>query len=344
MISSNVFEFLSACYLGVVEEGESLVKTPFQKLISEKRSLAGIKIVSITSIITYLIFLIIGFVLKNQIIWLNNFVKGFAWIILISICLHLIIKEKNSKLALLFFCVSGLLGVITFNLELNDPFLPLLTGLFGLSSLIKMKKDDNDIPEQMKKVVINSSFFDLIKASFLGILSSIVMAIIPSMSPSQVGLISEDINSIKKNRNELKIASMTSINISDNLLSLIALISIGKGRSGVVEKIGELIELSTNNYFIILFLGFLACVISSFLLIKFAELFSKKINLLNNKIMRNIILFFVFGLTFSINGFYGLLILFASTIIGYYCNKYLVSRTHLLGSLVIPTVLFYLSF
>lgn len=341
LISSNIFEFLSACYLGVPEEGEALAKLPLQNLLLNKRSLVAMKIVAFTSIITYALFLGIGMFLQEIITFVYFAVKDFAWIILVAICTHLIIKEKNISLALLFFSLSGILGLITFNIELNEPFLPLLTGLFGLSGLVFSQDKKETIPTQMKQVVVESSFFELLKASAIGIIGSIIMAIVPSMSPSQVGLITEEFKNGRKN-DELKIASMTSINISDNVLSLIALVSIGKGRSGVVEKIGELITIDNSNYYILLFCGFLACVIGSYFLIKTSIFVSKKTEWFNNKYVTYGVITFVTILTFLFNGFAGLIILSLSTILGYFCVKNNVRRSQLLGCLVIPTILFYI--
>ncbi|MBN1923656.1 MAG: tripartite tricarboxylate transporter permease [Nanoarchaeota archaeon] len=342
LISSNVFEFLSTCYLGVPEEGESLTRMPLHNLLMDKRGLAGMKIVAYSSIITYCVFLIFGALLHQEISLIYSFVKNYAWTIMAGIALHLIIKDKSIRLAALFFTLSGILGVITFNLNLKDPFLPLLTGFFGISSLIDLKNENNNIPKQMNKVVVESSFSELLKASIIGIISSIIMAIVPSMSPSQVGLVSEEFKKTKTS-DELKIASMTSINIADNILSLIALTAINKARSGVIEKIGGLIELSFNNYYLLLITGFFACTASCFLLIKTAKRVSKHVYIFNNKLTKLSVIIFVASLCLYFNGLPGLLILFTASIIGYYCIRLNVRRSQLLGCLVVPTIIFYLS-
>lgn len=340
LVASNIFDFLAACYLGVPEEGEVLARMPLHKLLLDKRSLAGMKIVAYTSVITYAVFLGIGIILKDVISVIYYAIKSYAWIILAGICLHLIIKEKNSRLALAFFAVSGLLGIITFNTGLNDPFLPMLTGLFGFGSLLFSAKTSERIPKQMSKVVIDSDFFDLLKASLLGIVGSIIMALVPSMSPSQVGLLTEDFKGEKSD--EATIASMSSINIADLVLSLMALLTIGKGRSGVVEKIGEILTINNETYYLLLFTGFLSCIISSYLLLKFAIFVSQRTKLLQNKWVNYSVIIFVSLLTLFIDGPIGILILLAATMIGYLCDRSKVRKSQLLGCLVVPTIIFYL--
>jgi putative membrane protein len=308
----------------------------------EKRGLAGMKVVAYSSVITYSIFLMLGLLLKNQIMSIYFFVKDYVWVLLAGISLHLIIKEKSIRKAALFFGLSGLLGLFSFNSGINDPFLPLLTGLFGLSSLVEFKNKKERVPAQMKRVVIRSSFSEIIKASLIGLIGSIIMAIVPSMSPSQVGLLTEEFKKTKTS-DELKVAGMTSINISDNILSLIALVSINKSRSGVIEKISSLISLNLDNYYLLLFTGFIACVISSWLLIEAARIASNKADWFNNKKLKVSIIIFVSLMTLLIDGFIGLIILALATTLGYYCIKKDVRRSQLLGCLVIPTIIFYLS-
>jgi len=167
------------------------------------------------------------------------------------------------------------------------------------------------------------------------------MALIPAMSPSQVGLVMEEFENNKKSI-EQKIAGITSINISDNILSLIALISISKARSGVVEKISQLITITDNEYYYLLFAGIISCIAGAVILEKTTIFISRKIHLVDyDKLSKGVIIFITLLVAF-ITGWKGILILAASSFLGYYCIKKEVRRNQLLGSLVIPTILFYI--
>ncbi len=341
LIVSNIFEFVSACYLGLPEEGESLATYPLHELLMNKKSLAGMRIVGYTSIITVSILAGIGLLLKESIALIYNSIKSYAWIFLLIMSLHLLIKEKKKKTALIIFLTSGVLGIINFNIGLSDPFLPMLTGLFGISSLITGIKNEISIPEQMKQVVVRINFWEMLKTTFLGIISSIIMALIPAVTPSQVGLIMEEFKN-KKTSIEKKITGITSINISDTILSLIALISINKARSGVVEKISTIISVTNKEYHILLFSGVASCIIGVLILEKTAIFISKNIHKIDYEKLSKGVIIFITLLVSYITGVKGIIILLLSTGIGYYCIKKDVRRSQLLGCLVIPTILFYL--
>ncbi len=338
VISSNIFEFISTCYLGVPEEGEVLVKSPFHRLVLDGRSLVGIKIAGFSVLMTYSIMLILEWLLRNTISGIFQEVRRFGWAILVAMSLHLIIKEKKTTYAVLFFMLSGLLGYMAFNLELNDPFLPLLSGLFGLSTIL-FNEGGEKVPSQMKMVAVESGFLDIMKSTLKGIASSIVMAVVPSVSPSQVGLISNEF--FGKDNDEGTIANIASINIADNLLSLMALITIGKGRSGTIEKIGHISNANTV-YYELLFYGLITAILSVVIMNKIASCMAIRIDILNSKYVKLNIATFIAILTLYIDGIKGLGVLVVATLIGLACNKKKVRMTHLLGSLVIPTIVYYL--
>ncbi len=338
ILSSNVFEFISTCYLGVPEEGEVLVKSPFHKLVLDGRSLVGIKVAGFSVLMTYSVMLIVEWLLRDTIEGLFTGIRPFGWAILVAMSLHLILKERKTIHAIIFFTLSGMLGYTTFNIGLKDPFLPLLSGLFGLSTIL-FSDNTEKIPSQMNMVAVESGFIDIMRSTMKGIISSIIMAIVPSVSPSQVGLISEEF--FGRDNDEGTIANIASINIADNLLSLMALITIGKGRSGTIEKIGQIAN-SETIYYELLFYGLLTTVISVVIMNKVAHYFSKKINILNSLYIKIGIATIILLLTASINGLMGIGVLIVATILGRECNKRKIRMTHLLGSLVIPTIMYYL--
>ncbi len=65
------------------------------------------------------------------------YIKAVMFFILIFVSAYLVLREKESRLpALMIFLLSGFLGLATLNLPIKESLLPLLTGLFGSSSLI----------------------------------------------------------------------------------------------------------------------------------------------------------------------------------------------------------------
>jgi TctA family transporter len=336
LLSSNVFEFLSAAYLNVPKEGEVLLKGAFLRFLFSGRMDCAAKIIAYSAIITYSISMILGLLLGNFISFASNYLSKYSWILLIIMSALIISKQKKWHLALAFFLASGILGFIAFNINLNEPFLPLLTGMFGISSLL-INPSKNSAPSQLKKAAVESGFFELLKESLIGIISSIFMMLIPSISPSQVGFFSSNFKN-----DESKVALMASINIADVVLSLTTFFYIQKARNGTIEKIGQALNIGLKEYHLLLFFGFFALLISCIISIKINKKLGENIGLIGSKYFRMGIIIFVSLLAFFFDQFLGLFLLAASTLLGFLLIKNDVRPVNLMGSLAIPTILFFI--
>jgi TctA family transporter len=83
-------------------------------------------------------------------------------------------------------------------------------------------------------------------------------------------------------------------------------------------------------------------IISYYLVIKMAGLINKKISSINYSRFSLITLTFIGILVTVINGWIGLLIFVICTILGRIAIKKKINKSHLLASLVIPTISYYL--
>ena len=226
--------------------------------------------------------------------------------------------------------------MITFNVNLTEPFLPLLTGMFGLSGLIINSKN-NPAPNQLENTAVESGFFELLKVSIIGILASIVMMLVPSISPSQIGFFAA-----KYKDDELKVASLASINIADVILSLSTFFYISKARSGVVEKIGQALTIGLNEYYLMIIAGFFALLLSCFLAVKVNKKLSDNLGIISSKYFKTGIIVFVSLLTIYFDGLMGIIILAVSTILGVIVLKNDARPVNLMGSLAVPTIIFFI--
>jgi len=256
--------------------------------------------------------------------------------LLLAISIIIIIKQKRWLIALSFFLASGLLGYVSFNINLNEPFLPLLTGMFGINSLI-YGSSKNSAPSQLEKSVVESNFFDFFKISILGVFSSIFMMLVPAISPSQIGFFASNYKN-----DELKIASMASINIADVILSLTTFFYINKARNGTIEKIGQALTIGLKEYHLLIFFGFFALIFSCLIALKINKKLGENIDLINSKYFKFGIIIFIILLTIFFDGFMGLFILAASTFLGFLLIKKNVRPINLMGSLALPTILFFI--
>jgi putative membrane protein len=208
--------------------------------------------------------------------------------------------------------------------------------MFGISSLI-FGSQKNSAPNQLQKTAVESGFFEFFKVSIIGVFSSIFMMLIPAISPSQIGFFSSNYKD-----DELKVASMASINIADVILSLTTFFYIGKARNGTIEKIGQALTIDLKKYSLIMFFGFFALIISCLLALRINKKLGENIGFVGSKYFKFGIIIFVTLLTLFFDGIIGLIILAISALIGILLIKCNIRPINLMGSLALPTILFFI--
>ena len=253
-------------------------------------------------------------------------------------------SEKDKKLwALIIFLLAGFLGVASLNLNLKEPLLPLLTGLFGASGIILSIKQKIKIPKQqitpLKKIKLNKK--SLINAVSASVISSPFMAVLPGLGSSQAAIIgSKVIGDLDQKEFLFLLGAINTIVMG---LSFIVLYSIQKTRTGAAVAVSKLIENFTFDILlIILTVVIISGICAFFITIYFSRIIAKKINKIEYSKLSIIVLIILVCITFYFTGLLGFLVLAVSTALGITTVLLRVKRIHLMGCLLIPTILFYL--
>jgi len=348
-VSANFFEFIKAMILGVPEESTALSVMPIHELMLQKRGLEVLTLVSTGCLGSLLISILLlpVLVLVNPLI--HNAVKQLIPAILISLSLHLILKERKPariKHAIILFFLAGALGIITFNLRLNQPFLPLLTGLFGLGVIMESLINKAGLPAQMRSVAIELDKKSVLKSLSVSVVAASVLSYVPAIGPAQSTLIAEELRDKKRPRYQQArefIISVAGINTADVFFSLTALFTINKARSGVLVVIKEIMPVLNIHFFLTLLSALiLSGIISYFAFNKVGSFLLKRVHKISVVKLNAFVVLFVSLITLVSDGLVGLVILFVGGLIGYYAVKKGVRKSHAMSTLTLPTILWYL--
>ena len=245
--------------------------------------------------------------------------------------------------------MSGFLGIASLNLDIKEPLLPLLTGLFGASNIILSIKQKTIIPEQkttpIKNIKLSRKSFA--KSLLASAISAPFTSFLPGLGASQAALIGKYFINIKDQREFLFL--LGAINTIVMGLSFIAFYSINKTRTGAAVAISQLIpDINISNLYIIILTIIISSLISFFLTIFISKLISKNIHKIPynklSKIILSVLILVIF--IFSDPTIEGKLISFlvflTSTSLGIFTISSNIKRMHLMGCLLVPTILFYL--
>jgi putative membrane protein len=344
VVVHSFMDFIPSIFLGAPEDATALGVLPGHLLLLKGRGYRALKLTIIGGIGTFLISLVI---IPFVFLWLE---KSYAIIsqliapILIAFSTLFILQENKLKKiiwATIIFLLAGTLGLLTLNyVSLKQPLFPLLSGLFGTSTLIISLLNKQKIPAQKTDDKIawltKSRLSDYAKAA----LSSLFVSILPAVGAAQAAVISRAFTKYK-NREEFLVV-IGGINTAVALFTLTTLFLIGKTRTGVMAVLANIIELNLHQYLFLLAVCFVAMAFGVFFSLRIGKWTAENITRINYRKLSLGIITFLSILAIWFSGLLGLYILITATAIGMLAPLANVKRIHLMACLVIPVVLYYI--
>jgi len=341
-ITHTFIDFIPAVFLGAPDEDTGLGILPGHEFLLKGQGHQAIKLTTIGSAIAIFSLIILVPIFLFFIPKIYPFIERMLGLFLIWIVILLILHEKESKIkAVIIFVLAGFLGLASFNLNIQQPLLPLLTGLFGASTIINSIRTKTQIPPQkIEKLDIKKK--DIIKPTISTAIISPFCSFFPGLGSSQAAIIGSEIMG-KLNREQFLIL-LGSINTLVMSMSFVTLFLIQKSRTGAAATISQITQLSFTNLIWILITILLTTLIAIPLTLQISKLFAKNIHKIPYTKLSITILLFLTAITILFSGFLGFLIFLTATFLGLTCIEFQTRRSFLMGAILIPTILFYLLF
>lgn len=341
--TSNTFlDAIPSSYLGAPEEGTALGILPMHRLLLQGKGHEAVFLTVLGGIGALILGVLLIPLLIPTIKIVFPFLKSAIVYILIISSIFLIYREKNSRFyAIIVFLLAGILGMITLNFpNLPQPLFPLFSGLFGISTLVISLNSNQKIPKQ----IITSPKIDkktILKTIPTSVFSGGLVSTLPAMGSSQAAIIgSSIIGKIGSNGFLIMIGGINTVNF---ILSFLSLWLLDKARNGAVVAISKILPNITMKEFILFVsIAMISAGFAAILTLYISKIFANYIGRLNYQILILSIISFIMFLVILISGFYGFLILIVGTFIGIIPTLRNIGKNHLMGSLMLPIILFYL--
>lgn len=360
-ISQTFFDAIPAIFLGAPDSEAALTVLPGQRLMLEGRGIEAVRLSAFGSACS----VVMAMLLVYPISWIfssyYDYLTKYVGVVLLLIALLMIKSEhgpqiegqgslvhlKYKAIAALLFLTSGVLGIFAFDHEeiLASPLglepqvlLPLLSGIFGASSLIMSLSTNSEIPEQ-KETKIKVPLSALARAVVTGCLGGSVVAWIPGVSPT-VAAITARLGS--PSSAEEFLVSIAGVNTANALFSLVALYVIGKPRSGAAAAIQQLMNLDQNTLAQMMIMILVVAIASYIAAIASAQAAARIISRLNYRLLCVGVLGFLTAMTLAFAGLFGLFIFFLSIVVGLVAPVAGIRKTHAMGVLMLPLIVRYL--
>ena len=341
-ICHSFLDFIPSIFLGAPDEDTALSILPGHELLLKGKGYEAVILTAYGGVIAILIIILLTplFILFLPAVY--SYVKLFVPFILIVASASLILGDKNKRvLALIVFALSGFLGIATLNIQMKEPLLPLLTGLFGSSSLITSIMKKTKLPKQrivkLRDVRIKlKKIWKVILASFI---ASPLCSFLPALGSSQAAILGSEIAGKKLDEKGFLVL-LGSVNTIVMGLSFATLYAIQKSRTGSAVAVSKLLEnFSLAHLGVIMLAVLITGIIAFFLAIFLAKIFCRTIMKINYSKLSFFILLFIIVVVIIFSGWLGLLVFIVSTATGLIAILLGVRRTHLMGCLLIPSII-----
>jgi len=342
-ITHTFVDFVPSIFLGAPDEDNFLSILPGHQMLIKGNAYSAVILTLYGSLIAIGLILI----LTPLFLFFLSKVYPYAQIvmpyILLIACFFLIYFEKNNRLmAIIIFLLAGFLGYATLNLPIKENLLPMFTGLFGISSLITSIVKKQKIPSQkiipLKNITLPKKSF--LKAISASIIASPLCSFLPGLGSGQAAVIgSEVIGELNQKEFLILLGAVNTLVVG---LSFITLYTINRTRTGVAVAISKLIDLTLGDIYVIIATIAIVGLLSFFITIKISKLFARRIDKINYRNLSLIIIAILVAIILFFTGWLGLLVALISSCLGLTCILLGIRRTHLMGCLLIPALLFYL--
>jgi len=337
-LTHTFVDFIPSIFLGCPDTDTELSVLPGHELLKKGLGHEAISLTAYGSLAAVFILILISFPAIFLISKTYETIRLVLPYLLIAASIILISLEKKRLLALFVFLLSGLLGWSVLNLDqLKEPLLPLLTGLFGASMLILTIKSKTKIPKQK----ITKTKTKLMRPLIGALIASPLCSFLPGLGSGQAAILGNAISRTDRKGFLILVGATNTLVMG---FSFVALYIISRTRTGAAVALQKILGgFSKEILILILLISLITGIISFFLTLNLSKIFAKKINKINYPLLSFLTLVFLTILIFLISGFFGLAVLLVSTLTGIYCISLGVRRTNMMGCLLLPTIIFYLT-
>ncbi|MCK4496591.1 MAG: tripartite tricarboxylate transporter permease [Candidatus Aenigmarchaeota archaeon] len=338
-ISNTFTDFLPSILFGAPDPATALSVLPGHRFLLAGKAYEALFLTVIGGLGVAVLTLITMPLLLYLIPQIYNSIHTYLHMILLFIVLWMVLTERGmAKLYSLFiFILVGLFGFVSLNSLPSEMVLfPALTGLFAFSTLIISFHSKSTIPEQEETREIKGNH---IKGILTGWLAGWLAGILPGIGAAQAGVIAAQVFRAKI-RDFL--TALGGINTANILFTFIVFYTLGKTRSGAMWTVSQLVDkLTFNDMLLISVVGAITCFISAILTLKIGKILIRRMKNVNYKRLNLSIIITLIVLVFIFTGWVGLFISLLGTCMGLLTILLGVRRSHLMGFLILPTILYF---
>ena len=339
-ITHAFVEAVPSIFLGAPDDSSALIMLPGHRMLHKGLGYDAVRFATIGAlgclVLTLAAFPLLMWAFP---IMFSALKPAIGWLLLGLIAVLIAKEGRDFWKAGIVFGLTGLLGFIVLKkLELSQPLLPMLSGLFGASSLALALFENTKIPVQIGRFA-RLGKMQAAKGILGGLVGGTLVTLFPGLGPGHAGALC---TTIFKSTSRSYLVLVGGLHTADFLSSMVTLVVLGKARNGALAVMEQLVHVTGSDLWLLGGVALAAGLIASGLALLSAKGFSELVERVNYPILSASILLFLVVLCTVLAGWKGLVILIISAAIGLVAPWLKVSRAHAMGCLLVPTLTYYL--
>ncbi len=333
-------DVIPSIYLGAPEADTAMGVLPGHRMLLQGRGYEAIKLTVIGSFGSLIAVLLATPLLLAVMRAAQPVLEPWIGWILLAVVVAMTLREKKRLLAAFLFLLSGALGIVVLNLGVTQPLFPLLSGLFGLSTmLISLNQKVNIPPQQIRAELPLQKRQMLASVGIASVVGSFV-GFFPGLGPAQAAVIGSQ---FLRGGNKNFLILVGGLSTANMMASLVTFYALDKARNGAIVAVREMLgAISLGQLTLFLLVGLIAGCAGIALTLFFAKRFASWLQRVPYPWLCWSVIALIAVLVPLVSGWLGLLVLAVSTLVGMIAPLTNVSRSQAMGCLLLPVIVWFL--
>lgn len=334
-------DVIPSIFLGAPDEAYAVSVLPGHRMLMAGAGYEAVRLATAGAIISSTASVLVSPLLWSIMPLLERTLSPIISWILVAITSLLVLREKGmakKAKSLVMVCLAGLLGyIVLIGLEMEDPLLPLLSGLFGASTLLLSLGESSSIPPQFVTEMVSIPPRRQLILVACAVFSGWIVAFLPGVGSAQAAILSTLLlPAIQPAEYLFLVGGIGTVNF---IMSIMTAATIGKARNGAIAAVIELIpSIDLSAAVLLAAVAIAAAGVGVFLALGAGKAASRLLRIMPYKSSCIAVLLFVSLLIAIRSGIPGISVFVASTSLGILSSSSGVARIHLMACLMVPVV------
>ena len=330
---------IPSIYLGAADVENVMAVLPGQRMLLDGKGYEAVKLTIMGSFGALLLVIGAAPMLVVLMSVLQPIVEPWIGWLLIVLVLWMISREKKKMMALFVFLLSGVFGLIVLHLGIEQVLFPMLSGLFGVSSLVLSLQENVKIPEQKISRTMNYDVRQLVKTTTGASVIGSLAGFFPGLGPAQAAALG---TVFMKGGGKEFLVLVGGLGTANMVTSLVTLYTLDKARNGAIVVVRELLDaVNVVDFVIFLLVALTVGCVGVMLTLFFARRFAQWLGKVNYRMMCASVIVFIVALVLLIPGWKGIIVLAVATLLGMIAPLSGTARSHAMGCLLLPVILWF---